>query len=66
MRLCYSTTDIFAAGFQDNEIGKVLGVDESTGAGGANVWEYPLICDLLRRPGQFPRICPAARLSGSR
>jgi hypothetical protein len=40
--LCYSTTDIFAAGFQDNRIGKVLGVDESTGAGGANVWEYPL------------------------
>ncbi len=58
--LCYSTTDIFAAGFQDNQIGKVLGVDESTGAGGANVWEYPLICDLLRRPGQFPRDLPGS------
>jgi Peptidase family S41 len=35
--LCYSATDIFAAGFQDNGLGKVLGVDDNTGAGGANV-----------------------------
>ncbi|WP_394551733.1 S41 family peptidase [Agromyces sp. MMS24-JH15] len=35
--LCYSATDIFAAGFQDHEIGRVLGVDDNTGAGGANV-----------------------------
>ena len=26
--LCYSATDTFAAGFQDHEIGKVLGIDE--------------------------------------
>ena len=38
--LCYSATDTFAAGFQDHEIGKVLGVDDNTGAGGANVWEF--------------------------
>ncbi|HEX6095238.1 MAG TPA: S41 family peptidase [Thermoanaerobaculia bacterium] len=38
--LCYSTTDIFAAGFQDHEIGIVLGTDGNTGAGGANVWEH--------------------------
>ena len=25
--LCYSTTDIFAAGFQDHHIGKVIGLD---------------------------------------
>jgi hypothetical protein len=37
--LCYSTTDIFASGFQDHDIGPVLGVAGSTGAGGANVWE---------------------------
>jgi hypothetical protein len=37
---CYSATDLFAAGFQDHKIGYVLGVDENTGAGGANVWEY--------------------------
>ncbi len=42
--LCYSATDIFAAGFQDNEIGPVLGVDDNTGAGGANVVEH---ADLL-------------------
>jgi hypothetical protein len=35
--LCYSATDIFSAGFQDNAIGPVLGVDDNTGAGGANV-----------------------------
>jgi hypothetical protein len=40
---CYSTTDIFAAGFQDHEIGPVLGSDESTGAGGANVWTHALL-----------------------
>ncbi len=34
---CYSACDMFAAGFQDHEIGPVLGVDEVTGAGGANV-----------------------------
>jgi hypothetical protein len=38
--LCYSTTDMFAAGFQDHRIGPVVGVDRSTGAGGANVWKY--------------------------
>lgn len=37
---CYSTTDFFAAGFQDHGIGKVLGVDGNTGAGGANVWGH--------------------------
>jgi hypothetical protein len=37
---CYSTTDIFAAGFQDHQIGPILGIDANTGAGGANVWEH--------------------------
>jgi Peptidase family S41 len=36
--LCYSATDTFAAGFQDHAIGHVLGVDDATGAGGANVF----------------------------
>ena len=31
--LCYSTTDIFAAGFQDHKIGKILGTHSHTGAG---------------------------------
>jgi peptidase S41-like protein len=42
--LCYSAADIFAAGFQDNEIGQILGTATRTGAGGANVWTH----DLLR------------------
>lgn len=44
---CYSATDIFAAGFQDHRIGKVLGVSATTGAGGANVWEHGLLADVL-------------------
>ncbi|WP_405064991.1 S41 family peptidase [Kribbella sp. NBC_01510] len=35
--LCYSACDNFAAGFQDHDIGPVLGVEANTGAGGANV-----------------------------
>lgn len=38
--LCYSATDMFAAGFVDNEIGRILGTSDNTGAGGANVWEH--------------------------
>src|ERR1044072_5602194 len=38
--LSYSTTDMFAAGFQDNEVGEVLGTSDNTGAGGANNWTY--------------------------
>jgi len=53
--LCYSTTDIFAAGFQDHKIGVVLGADETTGAGGANVWDYSYIAKLLHDPQHFPR-----------
>ena len=36
--LCYSATDIFIAGFRDHDIGRIIGVDGNTGAGGANVW----------------------------
>jgi hypothetical protein len=38
--LCYSTTDICAAGFQDHSVGKIIGVHGNTGAGGANVWSH--------------------------
>ncbi len=55
--LCYSTTDIFASGFQDHEIGPVLGVAGSTGAGGANVWEQQYFAsDIL--PGSVYRPLP--------
>jgi C-terminal processing protease CtpA/Prc len=38
--LCYSATDMFAASFQDHEIGQILGVSGNTGAGGANVLSH--------------------------
>ncbi|GAA0486903.1 hypothetical protein Ade02nite_10810 [Paractinoplanes deccanensis] len=43
---CYSAADIFAAGFQDNDIGLVLGTDNNTGAGGGNIWHH---ADLIAR-----------------
>jgi C-terminal processing protease CtpA/Prc len=52
--LCYSTTDIFAAGFQDHDIGPILGVDGNTGAGGANVWTHDLLSDLFPADGRSP------------
>jgi hypothetical protein len=63
--LCYSTTDIFAAGFQDHRIGVILGVDANTGAGGANVWEYSLISDLFHDP-RSSGPCLDTRRSASR
>ncbi|HWN99238.1 MAG TPA: S41 family peptidase [Blastocatellia bacterium] len=50
--LSYSSTDMFAAGFQDNEIGEVLGTSDNTGAGGANVWWYQ---DLINALGDHSR-----------
>jgi cytosine/adenosine deaminase-related metal-dependent hydrolase len=41
--LCYSATDMFAAGFQDHDIGTIIGVGGTTGAGGANVWPHRLL-----------------------
>jgi len=52
--LCYSATDIFAAGFQDHEIGPVVGVENNTGAGGANVWTHDLLRTLMRIPDPDP------------
>jgi len=47
---CYSTTDIFAAGFQDHGVGFILGCHDNTGAGGANVWDYKLLHQLAPDP----------------
>lgn len=49
--LSYSATDIFAAGFQDNGVGVVLGTSGNTGAGGANFWSLD---DLLRAQKSDP------------
>jgi Peptidase family S41 len=48
---CYSTTDIFSAGFQDHGIGKILGTSGTTGAGGANVWDHGLLLTMLSGEG---------------
>ena len=42
---CYSACDMFAAGFQDHEIGTIIGVDPATGAGGANVLTHSQLRD---------------------
>ena len=57
--LSYSTTDIFAAGFQDHAIGEILGTSDNTGAGGANMWYYADVVDaLVNSPArmQFKRL----------
>ncbi len=41
----YSAGDIFAGGFQDHEIGPILGIDTATGGGGATVKRHE---DLLQ------------------
>jgi hypothetical protein len=51
---CYSAADIFAAGFQDNRIGLVLGVDGTTGAGGGNVWKMANLLGSLPTEEDFP------------
>jgi hypothetical protein len=56
----YSATDIFAAGFQDHGIGEVIGVDESTGGGGANRWLHSQLREKLAKvaPGVPLKILP--------
>ena len=44
---CYSAADMFAAGFQDNGIGRIIGVDGNTGAGGGNVWHMAELLNSL-------------------
>lgn len=45
--LCYSTTDMFASGFQDHEIGLILGTSGNTGAGGANVFTHDVLQEVF-------------------
>lgn len=49
---CYSATDMFAAGFRDHKIGKILGANDNTGAGGANVWQHLVLRVLAEAPGR--------------
>jgi hypothetical protein len=41
--LCYSAADMFVAGFKDHHLGRIIGVHQNTGAGGANVWSHRLL-----------------------
>ena len=52
--LSYSATDIFAAGFQDNEVGTVLGTSGNTGAGGANFWAFDDLLGVLDKDPKSP------------
>ena len=49
----YSAGDIFAAGFEDNNVGSIVGVDETTGGGGANCWFYE---EIIRRMLEMPKL----------
>jgi peptidase S41-like protein len=52
--LSYSATDIFAAGFQDNGVGVVLGTGGNTGAGGANFWSLDDLLGVLKENPASP------------
>ena len=43
----YSSGDLFASGFVDNDIGTLVCVGEATGAGGANVWTHQDLREAL-------------------
>jgi hypothetical protein len=49
--LCYSTTDFFTAGMQDNGLATIIGVDPVTGAGGANVWNHVMLSQFASQAG---------------
>ncbi|MGA9768412.1 MAG: S41 family peptidase [Blastocatellia bacterium] len=44
--LTYSSAEMFAAGFQDHRIGRVLGTARRTGGGGASPWQQSTIFSL--------------------
>ena len=56
--LCYSTTDILIAGWQDHAIGPIIGTGGNTGAGGANVWTHALLANFLTGPDSPIRPLP--------
>lgn len=58
----YSSGDLFSAGFVDNGLGRMLCVGESTGAGGASIWDY---ADLRRWAGAMRRELPRLPKGGT-
>jgi hypothetical protein len=51
--LCYSATEFFAAGVQDHG-GRILGIDKSTGGGGANVKDHADLREYLADATRSP------------
>jgi len=61
----YSATDIFAVGFQDHDIGDVLGCAAQTGAGGATVASHDDLLNLdLEGGNPYARSRQGSRSSG--
>lgn len=52
--LTYSTAEMFAAGFQDHEIGRVVGTAARTGGGGASPWPQSTLFKLSGRAAFRP------------
>ncbi len=52
--LSYSAADIFAAGYQDHRIGRVIGVDPGSGGGGGNVWYHRDVVRFLPSSVDLP------------
>lgn len=61
----YSSGDIFAASFQDHEIGRVIGIDPTTGGGGANMWNHRDCVDMSESGGDL-RFLPGGAISGAK
>jgi hypothetical protein len=51
--MTYSAGDMFAAGFDDHQAGTIIGVDERTGGGGADKWEFE---EVIARVPELPEI----------
>ncbi|HJZ68752.1 MAG TPA: hypothetical protein VKF81_11565, partial [Blastocatellia bacterium] len=45
---------MLTAGFRDNYLGKILGTNGNTGAGGANVWEHDFLIKWMRQNPRSP------------
>lgn len=56
--LCYSTSDFFSADFSDNRVGIIVGVDPTTGGGGANVWTWDFLAQTAASVGGGPLPLP--------
>jgi hypothetical protein len=54
--LSYSAADVFAASFQDHDLGTVIGTHPQTGGGGGNVWPYASIraASGIPMPAELP------------